>query len=65
MIGSCIKKQFLRACSVSSGVITSPGPKDVVQSYIGGTDFHANKIRVKYKKSDPKQIAFCDLLSPS
>jgi len=52
--------------TVSEGVqclqwlITSPGPKDVVESYIGGTDFHANKIRVKYKKTDPKQIAFCD-----
>ena len=52
--------------TVSEGVqclqwlITSPGPKDVVESYIGGTDFHANKIRVKYKKTDQKQIAFCD-----
>ena len=43
-----------------SWLITSPGPKDVVESYIGGTDFHANKIRVKYKKTDQKQIAFCD-----
>ncbi len=52
--------------TVSEGVqclqwlITSPGPKDVVESYIGGTDFHANKIRVKFKKTEPKQIAFCD-----
>ena len=52
--------------TVSEGVqclqwlITAPGPKDVVESYIGGTDFHANKIRVKYKKTEPKQIAFCD-----
>ena len=52
--------------TVSEGVqclqwlITSPGPKDVVESYIGGTDFHANKIRVKYKKTEPKQIVFCD-----
>lgn len=43
-----------------SWLVTSPGPKDVVESYVGGQDFWANKIRVKYKKTDPKHVAFCD-----
>ncbi|CAI5742309.1 unnamed protein product [Hyaloperonospora brassicae] len=35
-----------------------PAPKPFIESYVGGSDFWGNKIRVQYKTSDPKQIAF-------
>mmetsp|Transcript_1435 Transcript_1435/g.1886 ORF Transcript_1435/g.1886 Transcript_1435/m.1886 type:complete len:471 (-) Transcript_1435:417-1829(-) len=47
----------LQACS---WLIVEPAPKDFVETFIGGSDFWANKIRVQYKKTNPAQIAFCD-----
>uniref|UniRef100_M4BRV8 C-CAP/cofactor C-like domain-containing protein n=1 Tax=Hyaloperonospora arabidopsidis (strain Emoy2) TaxID=559515 RepID=M4BRV8_HYAAE len=35
-----------------------PAPKPFIESYVGGSDFWGNKIRVQYKTSDPDQIAF-------
>ncbi|KAG3113891.1 hypothetical protein PI124_g7130 [Phytophthora idaei] len=35
-----------------------PAPKPFIESYVGGSDFWGNKIRVHYKTSNPDQIAF-------
>ncbi|KAL4167329.1 hypothetical protein KRP22_012815 [Phytophthora ramorum] len=35
-----------------------PAPKPFIESYVGGSDFWGNKIRVQYKTSNPDQIAF-------
>jgi len=37
-----------------------PAPRDFIEAFIGGSDFWANKIRMQYRKTDPKQVAFCD-----
>lgn len=37
-------------------------PKDYVVDMIGACDFWSNKIRIKYKRTEPKQIAWCDAL---
>jgi len=54
------QKTISEGVQCCSWLVTSPGPKDVVEAYVGGQDFWANKIRVKYKKTDPKHVAFCD-----
>jgi len=43
-------------------VMITPAPRDYVDNFIGASDFSANKIRMKYRGSDPAQIAFCDAL---
>ncbi|RLN27385.1 hypothetical protein BBJ28_00025290 [Nothophytophthora sp. Chile5] len=35
-----------------------PAPKPFIESYVGGSDFWGNKIRVQFKTSNPDQIAF-------
>jgi len=35
-----------------------PAPKPFIESYIGGSDFWGNKIRVQYKSSNPDQVEF-------
>lgn len=35
-----------------------PAPKPFVESYIGGSDFWGNKIRVQFKTTNPDQIEF-------
>ncbi|KAE8885344.1 hypothetical protein PF005_g10005 [Phytophthora fragariae] len=35
-----------------------PAPKPFIESYVGGSDFWGNKIRVQYKTSNADQIAF-------
>ncbi|CAI5737042.1 unnamed protein product [Peronospora destructor] len=35
-----------------------PAPKPFIESYVGGSDFWGNKIRVQFKMSNPDQIAF-------
>ncbi|OWZ06968.1 Adenylyl cyclase-associated protein [Phytophthora megakarya] len=35
-----------------------PAPKPFIESYLGGSDFWGNKIRVQFKTSNPDQIAF-------
>lgn len=35
-----------------------PAPKPFIESYIGGSDFWGNKIRVQFKTSNPDQIEF-------
>jgi adenylyl cyclase-associated protein len=52
--------------AVSEGIqcltwlLVEPAPRDFIENFIGGSDFWANKIRVAYRKTEPKQIAFCD-----
>ncbi|GMH99701.1 hypothetical protein TrVE_jg347 [Triparma verrucosa] len=40
--------------------IMIPKPKDYLVEISGAVDFWTNKIRVQYKKTDPKQIEFCE-----
>jgi adenylyl cyclase-associated protein len=35
-----------------------PAPKPFIESYVGGSDFWGNKIRVQFKTSNPDQIEF-------
>lgn len=35
-----------------------PAPKPFIESYVGGSDFWGNKIRVQYKTSNPEQVEF-------
>lgn len=35
-----------------------PAPRPFIESYIGGSDFWGNKIRVQFKQSNPDQIEF-------
>ncbi|TDH72682.1 hypothetical protein CCR75_002757 [Bremia lactucae] len=35
-----------------------PAPKPFIESYVGGSDFWGNKIRVQHKATNPDQIAF-------
>ncbi|TYZ69022.1 hypothetical protein PybrP1_006506 [[Pythium] brassicae (nom. inval.)] len=35
-----------------------PAPKPFIESYVGGSDFWGNKIRVQFKASNPEQVAF-------
>jgi adenylyl cyclase-associated protein len=35
-----------------------PAPKPFIESYVGGSDFWGNKIRVQFKTTNPDQIAF-------
>lgn len=35
-----------------------PAPKPFIESYVGGSDFWGNKIRVQFKASSPEQVAF-------
>jgi len=46
----CHQKAVSEGIQCCAWLVTSPGPKDVVESYIGGQDFWANKIRVKYTR---------------
>lgn len=39
-------------------VCEEAAPKAFVESYIGGSDFWGNKIRIEYKATDPSQIEF-------
>jgi len=41
-------------------LVIKPCPADYVESSIGGCDLHANRIRVKYKGVDDKQITYCN-----
>ncbi len=42
--------------------IMIPKPKDYLADMVGACDFWSNKIRVQFKKTEPKQIAWCDAL---
>lgn len=39
-------------------VCVEPAPKPFIESYVGGSDFFGNKIRVQYKTSNPEQVEF-------
>ncbi|KAJ0395682.1 hypothetical protein P43SY_002475 [Pythium insidiosum] len=39
-------------------VCVEPAPKPFIESYVGGSDFWGNKIRVQYKTSSPEQIEY-------
>ena len=56
----CHQKTVSEGLQCLSWLVVVPAPRDVIESYIGGQDFWANKIRVKYKKTAPAQTAFCD-----
>lgn len=43
-------------------LLITPAPRDYVETFIGGSDLWANKIRMKYRGQDANQIAFCDAL---
>lgn len=43
-----------------SWVVIKPAPRDFIESFVGGSDYHANKIRVEFRKINPDQVAFCD-----
>jgi len=43
-----------------SWVCIKPGPKDFVESYVGGSDYHSNSIRKEHRGKNLDQIAFCD-----
>mmetsp|Transcript_9781 Transcript_9781/g.39794 ORF Transcript_9781/g.39794 Transcript_9781/m.39794 type:complete len:479 (-) Transcript_9781:1889-3325(-) len=44
-----------------SWLVVEPAPCEFIENFIGGQDFWANKIRVAYKKTEPKHVAFCDM----
>jgi len=56
----CHQKTISEGLQCMSWVLVEPAPRDFIENFIGGQDFWANKIRVKYKKTEPKQIAYCD-----
>lgn len=56
----CHQKTICEGLQCMSWVLVEPAPRDFIENFIGGQDFWANKIRVKYKRTDPKQIAYCD-----
>ncbi|KAJ1457056.1 adenylate cyclase associated C terminal-domain-containing protein [Pelagophyceae sp. CCMP2097] len=41
-------------------LVVTPAPKDFVENFVGGQDFWANKLRVKYRKTEPAHVLFCD-----
>jgi adenylyl cyclase-associated protein len=45
-------------------LMVEPKPRDVIEAQVGAQDYHANKIRVQYKRNtdkfDENQHAFCD-----
>lgn len=38
----------------------TPKPKDYLVDMCGAVDFWTNKIRVQYKKTEPKQVEWCE-----
>ena len=56
----CHQKTISEGLQCMSWLLVEPAPRDFIENFIGGQDFWANKIRVKYKKTEPKQIAYCD-----
>jgi len=56
----CHQKTVSEGLQCLSWLVVVPAPREVIESYVGGQDFWANKIRVKYKKTDPKHVAYCD-----
>ena len=67
-IGGLIQRneweRHLKTISEGSGclnwVLVKPGPRDFIESFIGGSDYWANNIRKEFKGKDADQIAFCD-----
>ncbi|KAH8094058.1 adenylate cyclase binding protein [Aureococcus anophagefferens] len=55
----CHQKTVSEGLQCLSWLVVVPA-RATPSSYIGGQDFWANKIRVKYKKTAPAQTAFCD-----
>eukprot|EP00615_Pteridomonas_danica_P004366 CAMPEP_0114354250 /NCGR_PEP_ID=MMETSP0101-20121206/19305_1 /TAXON_ID=38822 ORGANISM="Pteridomonas danica, Strain PT" /NCGR_SAMPLE_ID=MMETSP0101 /ASSEMBLY_ACC=CAM_ASM_000211 /LENGTH=469 /DNA_ID=CAMNT_0001495557 /DNA_START=48 /DNA_END=1457 /DNA_ORIENTATION=+ len=45
-------------------LMVEPKPRDVIEAQVGAQDYHANKIRIQYKRNtdkfDENQHAFCD-----
>lgn len=39
-------------------ICVEPAPKPFIESYVGGSDFWGNKIRVQFKTSEPDQVEF-------
>jgi len=56
----CHQKTVSEGLGCCSWLVVEPAPKDFIENFVGGQDFWANKIRVKYKKTEPKHIAYCD-----
>lgn len=56
----CHQKTVSEGLGCLSWLLVEPAPRDFIENFIGGQDFWANKIRVKFKKSDPNQIKYCD-----
>lgn len=57
-------ERHIKTISEGSGclnwVLVKPGPRDFIESFIGGSDYWANNIRKEFKGKDADQIAFCD-----
>ncbi|GMH62636.1 hypothetical protein TL16_g10573 [Triparma laevis f. inornata] len=41
-------------------IMITPKPKDYLVDMCGAVDFWTNKIRVQYKKTEPKQVEWCE-----
>ena len=53
-------KTISEGCGCLNWVLVKPGPRDFIESFIGGSDYWANNIRKEFKGKDADQIAFCD-----
>ncbi|GMI46637.1 hypothetical protein TrCOL_g7605 [Triparma columacea] len=56
------EKTIKESFGILQWIMMPSKPKDYILEMIGACDFWSNKIRIKYKKTEPKQIAWCDAL---